>query len=95
MNETMNRVVVLSETELVKLLDQASAQAASRVLAASSPQRGLKVSEVAKRLSCAESTVYGLIQRGALPVLRLGSAIRVIESNLDDWVRLQGTPEST
>ncbi len=58
----------------------------------STAQRGLRVGEVAERLSCAESTVYGMIQGGVFPVIRLGSAIRVPESALDDWIRAQTAP---
>jgi excisionase family DNA binding protein len=87
----ITRVVVLSEEELAVLLAEASSRAAQMVLQTSSAQRGLRVGEVAERLSCAESTVYGLIQRGEFPVIRLGSAIRVPESALDDWVRAQAT----
>lgn len=72
----VTRVVVLSEEELEVLVAEASSRAAELVLHASSTQRGLKVCEVAERLSCAESTVYGMIQRGAFPVIHLGSAIR-------------------
>ncbi|WP_370326920.1 helix-turn-helix domain-containing protein [Euzebya sp.] len=91
-SEPVTRVAVLSTDELEVLVAEASARAAEQVLHASTTQRGLKVSEVAERLSCAESTVYGMIQRGEFPVIRLGSAIRVPESALDDWVRSQTAP---
>jgi excisionase family DNA binding protein len=86
------RVVVLSVNELELLVRDASSRAAQEVLRTTGAQRGLKVGEVAERLSCAESTVYGMIQRGDFAVIRLGSAIRVPESVLDDWVRAQTAP---
>lgn len=69
--------------------------AATQVLELSRPERGLKVAEVADRLSCAESTVYGLVERGTLPAVRLGSAIRVLESALNDWIRAQAPTSDT
>lgn len=83
------RVALLTEQHLVELLTDAAWQAATQVLELSRPERGLKVAEVADRLSCAESTVYGLVERGTLPAVRLGSAIRVLESALNDWIRAQ------
>ena len=37
----------------------------------------LRLPEVAKRLGLGRSTVYELIQRGELPVVRVGRAVRV------------------
>lgn len=92
MSDPITRVVILSPDELQVLLEEATSRGARLVLQTSSAQRGLRVSEVAERLSCAESTVYGLIQRGEFPVIRLGSAIRVPESSLDEWIRAQTGP---
>jgi excisionase family DNA binding protein len=83
------RLALLTEEHLEVLLTKAAMRAAKQVVELSQPERGLKVSEVADRLSCAESTVYGLVERGALPAVRLGSAIRVLESALNDWIRAQ------
>ena len=42
---------------------------------------------------CAE-TVLRWIRNGQLPAIRLpGGAIRIIESDLDDWLRSRATPE--
>lgn len=89
MSDVSSRVAVLTEEQLQALLYEASTRAAQQVLASATPQRGLKVSEVAERLSCAESTVYAMVERGQLRAVRLGSAIRVLESALDDWMRTQ------
>lgn len=81
------RLALLTEEHLEALLTEAALRAAKEVFTLSRPERGLKVAEVADRLSCSESTVYGLVERGTLPAVRLGSAIRVLESALNDWIR--------
>lgn len=89
MTDTDGRLALLTEEHLERLLVNAALRAAAQVTDLTRPERGLKVSEVAARLSCAESTIYGLVDRGALPAVRLGSAIRVLESALNDWLRAQ------
>lgn len=89
MKDDGGRLALLTEEHLEVLLTEVAVRAATQVLDLSQPERGLKVSEVADRLSCAESTVYGLVERGALRAVRLGSAIRVLESALNDWIRAQ------
>ena len=46
----------------------------------------LTVEEVAARLALARGTVYGMTQRGGLPVVRIGRAVRVPEEALARWV---------
>jgi excisionase family DNA binding protein len=48
----------------------------------------LRVKDVAKRLSCSLSTVYQLIECGALPSHRVGmrQGIRVSEDDLNEYV---------
>lgn len=60
MTDPVNRVAVLSEDQLVLLLDEASSRAAERVLANSTTQHGLWVSEVAEQdaLTLAPSSDY-------------------------------------
>lgn len=93
MTDTGARLALLTDDHLEVLLTKAALRAAKHVLELSRPERGLKVSEVADRLSCAESTVYGLVDRGVLPAIRLGSAIRVLESALNDWIRSETQPD--
>jgi excisionase family DNA binding protein len=50
----------------------------------------LRVPDVAWRLQLGRSTVYLLIQRGALPCARFGVAVRVPAEALDDCLRRQG-----
>ena len=49
----------------------------------------LRLPEVATRLGLGRSTVYDLIQRGELPVVRVGRAIRVPVGALQRWVERQ------
>jgi len=42
----------------------------------------LTVGEVAGRLRVSKATIYRLIQRGVIPVLRISNSIRVSASNL-------------
>ena len=49
----------------------------------------LRLPEVATRLGLGRSTVYDLIQRGELPVVRVGRAVRVPVGALQRWVERQ------
>ena len=48
--------------------------------------QALKVPEVARRLALSRCTVYVAIQRGELPCIRFGRAVRVLEADLDTWI---------
>ena len=51
------------------------------------PQRLLlRVPEVAKALGLGRSTIYELIAKGELPVVRVGRAIRVSAAAVQKWV---------
>ena len=47
----------------------------------------LNVNEVASLLGCGRTYVYGMIQRGELPVIKLGRLTRVQVSVLDEFIR--------
>ena len=46
----------------------------------------LRIDDAAQRLSISRATMYRLIQRGELPIVRIGSAVRVRAVELDLWV---------
>ena len=52
------------------------------------PRLLLRIPEAA-RLGLGRSTVYELIQAGALPVVRIGKAVRIPASRLEAWVEQQ------
>ena len=49
----------------------------------------LRLPEVAARLGLGRTTVYDLVQRGDLPVVRVGRAVRVPVGALRRWVEKQ------
>jgi excisionase family DNA binding protein len=40
-------------------------------------------------LRCSKSTLYRLIRRGSLPVVRVGADIRIAPADLEAWVESQ------
>lgn len=46
----------------------------------------LRPSEVADALALGRTTVYGMIQRGELPTLRIGAAVRIPIDALREWI---------
>ena len=46
----------------------------------------LRIDDAAQRPSISRATMYRLIQRGEVPVVRIGSAVRVRAFELDLWV---------
>jgi excisionase family DNA binding protein len=46
----------------------------------------LTVTEAAQRLSLGRGTTYQLVQRGELPVVRIGRAVRVPVQALEEWI---------
>jgi excisionase family DNA binding protein len=51
-------------------------------------ERYLRITEVAERTAMSKSKVYELLNRD-LPSVRIGGNRRVLESDLDAWMRAQ------
>jgi excisionase family DNA binding protein len=49
----------------------------------------LYVSEVAEILRCSRWKVYDMINRGELPVIRIGSKFRIKRDTLEAWLTQQ------
>jgi excisionase family DNA binding protein len=50
------------------------------------PEKLLTIREVAERLGVCRATVYAMVERGALPAVRIGSAVRVHPADLQALV---------
>jgi excisionase family DNA binding protein len=48
--------------------------------------RLLTVSDIAQRLQISQSFAYTLMQRGEIPTVRLGRAVRVRPQDLEDFI---------
>ena len=46
----------------------------------------LRIDVAAERLAVSRATLYRMVQRGELPTVRIGSAVRVPVSALDRWL---------
>ena len=55
----------------------------------SRPPLLLRIDEVADRLAISRATTYRLIQRGVIPTVHIGSAVRIPAEALDRWLRDQ------
>ena len=51
----------------------------------------LRIDAAAERLAVSRATLYRLLQRGELPTVRIGSAVRVPVSALERWLADQMT----
>lgn len=47
----------------------------------------LTVSETAEILKLSNYQVYTLIKKGILPSVRIGKSIRIIQDDLEQWIR--------
>ncbi|MHB1526452.1 MAG: helix-turn-helix domain-containing protein [Candidatus Dormibacteria bacterium] len=55
----------------------------------------LDVNEVASLLGCGRTYVYGMIQRGELPVVKLGRLTKVPRLAVDEYVDVARFPQSS
>jgi len=46
----------------------------------------MRAAEVARTLGLSRSKIYQMMRDGALPVVRVGRAVRVLKAALRDWV---------
>lgn len=54
----------------------------------------MTVPQVAKYLKLPKSKVYLMVQRGKIPHIRIGKNVRVMESDLKDWLLERREPAS-
>lgn len=52
----------------------------------STTQLAYTVAETARALHLGRNTIYDLIRAGQLPVIRVGRAIRIPSTALDEWI---------
>lgn len=55
----------------------------------------LTVPETANRLRLSRSKTYSLVQRGEIPVVRIGSSVRVPAAKLTAWLEARTTSGET
>ena len=55
----------------------------------------LTTKEVAREFKVSEKTVSRMVQKGAIPSLRIGRTIRIPTEQLNDWIREQSGYTST
>lgn len=51
--------------------------------------RLLRASDIAEFLGCSRSRAYELMANGTLPIIRIGTSVRVSQRSLERWVREQ------
>ena len=51
------------------------------------PNRLLKAQEIAKKLGVSKTLAYQLMQKGEIPTVRIGSAVRVRPLDLEDYIK--------
>lgn len=55
----------------------------------------LRMEEAARRLALGRATLYEIVARGEIPVVRVGRAIRIPVAALDDWAQRHTTTNET
>lgn len=54
----------------------------------------MTVPQVAEYLQISKSKIYLMIKRGEMPHIRIGKNVRVLESDLKEWLEAQRAPTS-
>ena len=52
----------------------------------------MTVPQVAEYLQISKSKIYLMIKRGEIPYIRIGKNVRVLESDLVEWLEFQREP---
>ena len=52
----------------------------------------MTVPQVAEYLQISKSKIYLMIKRGEIPYIRIGKNVRVLESDLEEWLEFQREP---
>lgn len=60
--------------------------------AVSRPPLLLRIDEVAERLAISRASTYRLIQRGIIPVVHIGTSVRIPAALLERWLQDQVGP---
>jgi excisionase family DNA binding protein len=54
----------------------------------------LKIPEVAKILKLSENRVYVLTKQGVIPSLKVGGSVRVLQDDLEDYIKGGGNSDT-
>lgn len=49
-------------------------------------EKYLNVREIASKLDVSKMTIYRLVDAGMLPALRIGKSLRILETDLEEWI---------
>ena len=52
----------------------------------------MTVPQVAEYLQISKSKIYLMIKRGEIPYIRIGKCVRIMESDLDEWLEARRQP---
>jgi excisionase family DNA binding protein len=76
--------MIINEAELKRLIREAVQEALEAQM--STPVEYLTVQEVTKRLGISRAFCDRLIREEELPVIRIGTVLRVNNASLDEWL---------
>ena len=53
------------------------------------------VPEVADLLQLSKSKMYRIVQRGEIPHVKIGRNVRILETDLEEWIEVMRSEQST